>query len=238
MVRAAAAAGTRTIVATPHVDLRYGVTPADVAQAVAALNGALVRDGVGATVLAGAEIALERLIDLSERELDALTLAGHGSLLVEAPLRDLRGDFEWPIRALLERGRHRVVIAHPERCPAFLAAPGRLTLLREKGALCQVTVSALTGDFGAETRAYALTLALDGAFENLSSDMHDPEVRGPSLRRGLAVLADHGVPVAVGRWLTHDVPCALVSGSAIPERPPGQGPTTQASEGVADRPDQ
>jgi protein-tyrosine phosphatase len=217
---AAAAAGTSTIVATPHVDLRFGLEAARVAAATAGLQAALDAAGIGVRVLTGAEIALERLIDLPPWELDALGLGGGPYLLVEAPLRRLPGEFDWPIRALLEDPARRVVIAHPERSPAFQADPGRLARLVEAGALCQVTTGALTGAFGAVVRDFALDLVRAGLVHDLASDAHDLARRPPGLGAALAALAAEGLATeAEQHWLTEDVPAAIVAGDDPPPRP-------------------
>ena len=76
LVRAAAAAGTPTLVATPHVDHRWRVEPEAVAPAVEALNRRLQDEGVEATVLPGAEVTVPRLLDLRPERLDAVRLGG------------------------------------------------------------------------------------------------------------------------------------------------------------------
>src|SRR5271165_6849870 len=58
LVRAAAEAGTRTLVATPHVSARYRNDAAAIAKLTAELNGRLAAEGIALEVLAGAEIAI------------------------------------------------------------------------------------------------------------------------------------------------------------------------------------
>ena len=74
LARAAAAAGTRTMVATPHIDYAFDVDPAVVRSAVERLQAELTRERVNVTVLAGGEIATTRLPDLSPEELDLVRL--------------------------------------------------------------------------------------------------------------------------------------------------------------------
>jgi protein-tyrosine phosphatase len=220
MATAALAAGTTTIAATPHVNERFRVHAAEVRRGVEALNAALEQAGVEIAILSGAEIALDRLLDLQPAELDELTLGGSGCLLIEPPLRHMPGDFEWPIRSLLERPDRRVLIAHPERCPSFMREPRRLHRLLEAGAYAQVTVPSLTGRFGPAVREFALLLVRCGFVHTLASDMHDAASSGPSLEHGLAVLAEHaGVDAESAAWLTDAVPRALLAGEAPPPRP-------------------
>jgi protein-tyrosine phosphatase len=220
LVEAAAAAGTSTIVATPHVDLRFGLEAGRIAASTSGLQAALDAAGVGVHVLSGAEIALERLIDLPPWELDALGLGGGPYLLVEAPLRRLPGEFDWPIRSLLEDGTRRVLIAHPERSPAFHADPARLVRLVDEGALCQVTTGAITGAFGAVIRDFALDLVRAGLVHDLASDAHDLARRPPGLGPALAALAAEGLATEdEQRWLTEAVPAAIIAGEDPPPRP-------------------
>ena len=73
IARAAVAAGTRTIVATPHADAHYGVRPSARDAALETLRVALAQERIALEVLPGAEVAIDVLIDLDDdaRERDA-----------------------------------------------------------------------------------------------------------------------------------------------------------------------
>lgn len=220
VVEAARLAGTTTIVATPHVSVRYRLTSRQIRGAVEAMNAALAHAQSPVQILPGAEIALERLIDLDTGELDRLGLGGGRCLLIEPPLRRLAGDVEWPIRSLLEDPTRRVLLAHAERCPIFMRQPRRLHELVEAGALVQVTAGSLMGRFGRATREFALLLVRCGYVHNVASDMHDVAARSASLQDALAVLEQHAdVSRAQAAWLTEDVPQALVEGRPLPVAP-------------------
>ena len=85
MARAAAAQGTRTIVATPHVNARFPNRAAQIAAGVAQLNASLREAGVELEVLPGAEIAMTVLDQLDGGELESLGLGGGRWLLIECP---------------------------------------------------------------------------------------------------------------------------------------------------------
>jgi protein-tyrosine phosphatase len=219
LARAAIAAGTATIVATPHINHRYNLTPVQVAGAIEQFSTILRQEGLPLRLLGGGEISLERLVDLNDGELDRLGLGGGTCLLVEPPLRDIPGPFEWPIRSLLQAGR-RVLLAHPERCPGFVRDPERLRNLLEEGALSQITVGSLLGNHGEQVRDFAFDLVRDRLAHNLASDMHDEHRRAPSMGAGLAVLTDHGLASpAHARWLTVEAPQAIIDGSELPPHP-------------------
>jgi len=220
MARAAEAAGTAAMVATPHVNESHFIEPAAIPPAVDALRGHLRAAGIGLDVRAGGEISLPRAHDLLDRGLAGLGLAGGPYLLLESPFASVAGDFEPLIYAVLSRG-HGVLLAHPERCPAFQREPARLRRLVEAGVLVQVTAGAFTGAFGSRVRAFALSLLHEDQAHVLASDAHDAVRRPPGLAQGMAA-AELAVPGigARARWLTEEVPVAIMTGSSLPEPPP------------------
>lgn len=214
LARAAAAAGTRTIVATPHVSWEYRNRAQAIAGLVEALNRRLRGDGVALEIRPGAEIAMTRVGNIEPDELARLTLGGGGWLLIEPPFTLVASGLDLLIADLQQRG-HRVVLAHPERCPAFHADRSMLERLVGSGVLGSLTAGSLDGKFGAPVRRFALELVSDGLVHNVASDAHDESRRPPTIaaelkRAGLAPLA---------QWLTELVPAAILDGGEIPPRP-------------------
>lgn len=219
MARAAVTAGTGQIVATPHVNKRSFIEPEAIRPAVAALNRALEARGIGLVVRSGAEIALLRLLDLGDEQLECMTLGGGPYLLLESPFRPLAGDIGTLIFGVQTRG-FRVLLAHPERCPVFHRDPDALARLVDAGVLLQVTETAITGAFGDRVRQFALRLLREDLVHVIASDAHDHEHRPPGI--GEAVRrAERSVPGIDARahWLVHDVPAAILDGAPIPEAP-------------------
>jgi protein-tyrosine phosphatase len=218
--RAAVAAGTTTIAATPHIDAMYGLMPADRDEPLAAVRSAIAREGIPLAVINGAEIALDRYLDLDPEQLDSLRLGDGEFLLLECPLSSAAGAFDRFLSALLSRGV-RMLLAHPERCPDFQRRPERLAALVSSGALAQVTSASLSGRFGRTVQAASLHMLAEGLVHDLSSDSHDAVRRGPDLREGLEA-ASRELPgsAALADWLTVDVPGAIITGGPIPRRPP------------------
>lgn len=216
LARAAEAAGTTRIVATPHVSWDWPQnTAATIARRVVEANHALRAAGIGVEVLPGAEIALSRVTDLPPAELAALGLGGGPWLLVEPPFTAASAGIEPVLDRLLSLG-HRLVIAHPERCPAFLRRRDRLEHYVAQGCLTSVTAGSLTGVFGREVQRWAHEALRDGLVHDVASDAHAAEGnRSPRLapqveEAGLGELA--GV-------LCRDVPEAVVTGGAVPPAP-------------------
>ena len=220
LARAAVAAGTTTIVATPHIDMAFGLHAADRDAPLATLREGLQREGIPLKVEPGAEIEIGRYLDLGADELETLTMGGGPYLMLEPPLSVAGGAFDKFLESLLGRGV-RVLIAHPERCPAFQSRPERLAELVAAGALGQVTAGSLAGRFGGRVREVALRMLADGVVHVLASDTHDANNRGPALLEGLEA-AERDLPgsAALADWLTVDVPSAILSGGTVPARPP------------------
>jgi len=211
LARTAVAAGMRTLVATPHVSARYPNDADTIARLVGELNGRLAEEGVKLEVLPGAEIAITRLPEIEPEQLTRLGLGAGRWLLVEPPFTLVAWGLEGMLLDLQRQG-HRIVLAHPERCPA-LQRDRRVV----RSLLMSITAGSLVGRFGGEVRRYALELAREGLIHNVTSDAHDSVHRPPGMAKeleqaGLAALAD---------WLTRMVPAAILSGEEIPPRPAG-----------------
>ena len=215
IARAALAAGTRTIVATPHVSWRYPNGPDVIARGVAEVNDRLVAAGLAIEIVAGAEIAVTRVGDVAEEDLERLALGGGRWLLIEPPFTPAATRFDAILVDLQRRG-HRIVLAHPERCPAFHRDPEMLAGLVRSGVLTSITAGSLVGRFGDRARHFALELVQRGMAHNVASDAHDVTGRAPGMTQeieqaGLGPLAD---------WLTSAVPAAILAGGQeIPARP-------------------
>ncbi len=215
MARAAVAAGTGTIVATPHVNARYFNTSQLIEQRVSALNTRLESEGVAIEVLPGAEVAMTRIEEIEEQELAKLRLGDGPWLLAEPPFAPFAGGLESIVQRLRGDG-YRVLLAHPERCPAFHRDPGLLESLVGAGALCSVTAGSLVGKFGEQVRRFALELMDGGLVHNVASDAHDPARRAPGMASEIA--AAGFAPLT--EWLTRAVPEAILTGQdVIPPRP-------------------
>jgi len=218
LARAEAAGGVREIVATPHVSWDHPNVSADIAERVVELNGHLREAGIEVSVRPGAELAFTRIADIPEPELAALSLGGGPWLLVEPPFTPSVVGLENVVAGLRARG-HEVVLAHPERCPAFQRDPETLRRLVSSGVACSITAGSLVGRFGRHVQRFALALVAEELVHNVASDAHDDSRRPPGLaaeleRAGLAGLAP---------WATEAVPAAMLAGEPLPARPESIG---------------
>jgi protein-tyrosine phosphatase len=223
LARVAVAAGIETLVATPHVSSRFPNDAATIGRLVGDLNARLDAEGIALDVLPGAEIAITKVAELAPAEISRLGLGGGSWLLMEPPFTIIATGVQEALLGLRSEG-HEVVVAHPERCPAFHRDRGIVRLLAEAGVLMSLTAGSLAGRFGSQVRRYALELCAEGLIHNVTSDAHDSVRRAPGLaaeleQAGLAPLAD---------WLTRQVPEAILAGTEIPQRPAGAGARASA----------
>ena len=107
------------------------------------------------------------------------------------------------------------MIAHPERSADVQAHPERLAPIVEGGALVQVTAASVDGRLGRRPRDAAFRLLELGLAHLLASDAHAPSLRQIGMSAATEAVGDP----ALARWLTVDVPSAIVGGMQIPERP-------------------
>ena len=215
MARAAVRDGITAIAATPHVSYRYPTVPDDMERSVRDVVAALQDNGIPLRVLPGGELTIESASRLPPDERDRFGLAGRREyLLVEFPYHG------WPmdLGPLIDRLRGEgvtPVIAHPERSADVRADPERLRPLVEGGALVQVTASSLDGTASRESRAVTMGLVQDGLAHLIASDAHSPKVRRVGMSEAGRAVGDD----RLARWMTTEVPEAVVAGESIPPRP-------------------
>lgn len=215
MALEAAALGITALAATPHVRDDYPTTVDQMRDAVALVRKVLLERRIDLEILPGAEISFDRLHLLDTEDLRPFGLGGSPNyVLVELPF------FGWPLntaeelRRLRERG-FTAVLAHPERNSSVQDSPQHLAELVQAGALVQLTAASITGGFGAAAARSSKTLLSAGLAHLIATDTHRAKGRGTSLAPALESLRDP----ALARWLTTDVPAAIVEGSKIPPRP-------------------
>ena len=218
MARTAVADGVATMVATPHVDDRYGLDPVAIGEHVGRLNLSLARAGIALAVLPGAEVAHTRAASLKGHALHAACLGDSRAILVESPYASVP-FFDELVFDLQVRG-FRPVLAHPERCGMFQDDIGRLASLVERDVYCAVNGGSIAGRFGTKVQRFALTLLRRGLVHCIASDCHDTKRRPPGLSTALDD-AEETIPgiTAQAEWLTEGVPTALLSDAPLPPRP-------------------
>jgi protein-tyrosine phosphatase len=205
MARLAAAAGTRQLVATPHIhDAQQ--SPEIIAEKVAHLNQALQAEGVDLEILCGGD----NLYNLGAENLARFSINGTHYTLVEFPHTHLpayAGD------AIFEALHHGLVpiITHPERNPSIVKDPKLIFEMVESGALVQLTAESLTGGFGPAAKACSRYLLKKKMVHFLASDGHSAKHRPPILSAGVKAAAKI-VGKDAARKLVFDNPGKIVRG--------------------------
>lgn len=211
---AAAADGITVLAATPHVRDDHPTTPELMETRLAEVQAAA---GDRIRVVPGGELDLAELSRPAD-ELRRFALAGNpGYLLVEMPY------FGWPLDLperlfRLASAGIRAVIAHPERNPDVQERPELLEQLVSGGALAQLTAASVDGRLGARARKTSALLLERGLAHLIASDAHEATVREVGMSSAAAAVGDE----ALARYLTFDVPRAIVDGGPLPERPEPQ----------------
>jgi protein-tyrosine phosphatase len=207
------------IAATPHVRDDYPTSADAMERGVEQLREELANAAIPLELRSGGELALDRL-DLPADELRRFALGGNSRyLLVETPYTGWPLDFAERLFRLQVVGL-TPVLAHPERNGEVQAdAEKRLRPLVEGGALVQLTAASVDGRLGRRARAASTRLLDLGLAHLLASDAHAPSIRAVGMTDAVDAVADANL----ARWLTDEVPRAILAGEAVPERPPGGG---------------
>lgn len=207
--------GTEIMAATPHVRDDFPTAADTMERLLLELNQILREKGIELEVLGGAEIAIQNLQTLGADDLRRFGLGGNPHyLLVEFPY------FGWPLSLeteiwKLKRRGITPVIAHPERNPQVQEAAQQMAPLVAAGALVQLTAASVDGRLGRRCRNTSQELIAAGHAHLIASDAHWPGLRRAGTSNAGAALRNP----ELARWLTHDVPAAIVQDLPIPERP-------------------
>ena len=219
LCRAAAADGTKRIVATPHVfrDPWINANPVVRDRLVAALNSRL--DG-SPLVLAGCEYLFsdQAISFIKREEANPLTGLARGSyLLIEFEPGFVPARTAADFHELKVLGVHPVV-AHPERNLVFARKPQRLAELVRRGAVVQITAGSLLGDFGRTARKACDEFFRLGIVHVVASDAHSLDRRPPRLAAAHAwVRKEWGADAAMG--LFGQNPRAILQSLPLPYTP-------------------
>jgi protein-tyrosine phosphatase len=213
--RAAASRGVTAIAATPHVRADYPTSVDTMEQGVDALRKAFASGDVPVEVLHGGEMEIDALLALDEDTVTRFTIGQTGRyLLVEFPY------FGWPFALdglihSLRRWGITPLLAHPERNPEIQEQPTRIESAVDAGALVQVTVGSISGEFGRGARRAVDRLLDVGCVHVIASDVHRPGGRD----QDLALAGEAVGGGALGRYLTDEAPGSIAAGNPVAPPP-------------------
>jgi protein-tyrosine phosphatase len=215
ILRAAQADGITRIAATPHVRHDYPTTAEQMELAVVRMRETASASGIAVDLLTGGELDLAYAETLDDVTLRRFGLGGNPNLLLlEFPY--VGGPVGLPdlVFRLRVRG-FGVVLAHPERNADVQERPERLRELVDAGVCVQLTAASVDGRLGRRNAAGAKALLDAGLAHLIASDAHAPAIRAIGMGAAAEAVGDD----ALVRWLTHDVPSALLAGDTLPARP-------------------
>ena len=205
----AAAAGTTTIVATPHIER---VDVRELPDRVRAVRAALGAEGIALDVRCGGELKPFSVTELGNEELDVIA---HGPpaarwVLYEVPFHGPDDEFVAGARELRARG-FGVLLAHPERSRGMLESglPVVEALVAE-GALVAANVGPLLGLEGDGRRRAAEHLLRRGVPAVLATDAHAPD-RPHTLAMGADAARRVTGRADLARRLTRETPARLLA---------------------------
>ena len=215
MARAAAAQGTRAILATPHrKDVTELHSVAKAQQLLADLNARIRAEGLDIEALPGMENHLDADLPDEIAAGRALTINGTNHVLIEMPFFG-RPDFIEPTLRRIQDAGLVPVLAHPERIEAFQQDPDLLSTFVGRGMLSQITAGSLTGHFGPQVRDFTGDLLKRGLAHLMASDTHAPTGgRSPDMTAGLDA-ATAIVGPSLARKLVEDTPKAILYGAGL-----------------------
>jgi protein-tyrosine phosphatase len=215
LARQAASDGITAIAATPHVRPDYPTTVEEMEWGVDELRADFDAESIPVRVLHGAEIDLGLLWQIPREELARLTIAQTGRyLLLEFPYRSWPMALSSTVSALIHSGIIPV-LAHPERNPEVQDRPARILELVELGALLQITAGSVVGGLDRAAQYAAERLLELGVVHMLASDSHGPHIARGGMPAAVEALGDD----KLARYLTVDVPTAVVAGEDAPSPP-------------------
>jgi protein-tyrosine phosphatase len=206
--RAAAVAGTTTIVATSHVEL---LEVRELPERVQEVRDALEAEGIELRLEVGGELKHFSIPDLDEDELEILAQGPTDArwLLYEVPFEGVTPDFLAGAQELRDRG-YGLVLAHPERSTDIL--DGGLEALGPElraGSIVAANVGPLTRRESSARHAASVELLRRGVVGLFATDAHAP-TRPYTLAEAHAAIRELTGDDALARRLTGTTAAALL----------------------------
>jgi protein-tyrosine phosphatase len=203
------AEGVRDVSCTPHIKREHypDLELSELAARREEAQREISAEGLGVRLHPGGELAHDDALLLAPKQLHHIAQGPSGSrwLLLECPFAGIDDDFVAAAERLTGLG-FGLLLAHPER-----AADGHEHLwpLLENGALLQVNVCSLLGNWGLDVQELAADFVRRGLAYCLASDGH-PGTRQHTLQLGFHLLLAAGASSAQAYRLTQSNPRFLL----------------------------
>ena len=215
MASMAAAAGTKTLVATPHMRHPQFHVPGPLAkQKLEEVRAAVAAAGIDLEIVLGGEIHFSAEIAERLETGDVLPLCTERRyILFELPFSHIPG----PTRQLcweLQLAGIFPVLAHPERNLDFARDPDLIHPYRDAGIPIQVTAMSLCGEFGGRTKKVARRWLKEGIVDMVASDGHSCGGRPPVMDDAARLIRKMAGPSAE-EWVLSEVPRRILAGEPV-----------------------
>ena len=172
--------GISSLFATPHI--LDGLFSNRGPEIIASVERLRPHAPPGLNLLWGADVRvvpdLIRRIESGE----IVTLGGSGYLLLELPEYIVPPHLDSLIFSLRHKGM-TPVITHPERHLRLMHDHAALGVLKDRGAMHQITAMSITGGFGREIMQAGLSMIRKGLADVVATDAHNTVARPPLLSR-------------------------------------------------------
>lgn len=215
MARMAEAAGTKIIVATPHMLHPQYHVPGPLAKAkLEEVRTAVRAAGIAVEVVLAGEIHWST--EIPERLASGELLPycqDRRYILFELPMSHVPHSTREVMWQFQMAGIFPV-LAHPERNADFERNPDLIHEFRNAGVPCQITAMSLTGDFGRRARKISERWLAEGSIDLLASDGHSARGRPPTLDAA-ARLVRKSAGETMSDWLTQEVPRRILAGEPV-----------------------
>lgn len=220
--------GTRTMVATPHVQTDHELkNSAQIVERLNTLREVLKQQGVLMNVVQGAELyPMFGILSALDAGLP-VTVAGKGKhVLVDLPMGYLPMDMDQLLFEIQSRGI-TPILAHPERCGTFQESPDKLEPYIERGICCQINARSLKGKYGPRAGECAVMFLRRRLAHFIASDAHAP--RPEPILAAARADAGHWIDDAYWRLLTVESGTCLLEGQPLPPLPaaPAEAPAPE-----------
>ena len=215
MARIACGDGIGTVIATTHQLSSFSdISPGRIRELVRKLGQKLLAERIPLAIAPGAVMTIQPDL-LARLDQDKLiTLADQRRhLLIEFP-QDGMELLEPLIQQLTER-KIQPIFSHPERNRRVVRHWSVVEELVERGALFQITASALTGAFGVSIRSLTEWLVQERLTHFIASDANGTESRMPVMSRAFHRVT-HLTDVHYAQEVCTENPRRILAGEAIP----------------------
>lgn len=189
MLKIAAEAGVRAVIATPHFHYRRGhATPAQVKTTALKMQELLDERNIPLQIYTGNELYYTHELVEIVKAGEALTMADSDYVLLEFSVGTDRRKIQNAVYQFLCEG-YNPIIAHIERYAAFQKHPEFVGEIYEMGAYYQVNADSLYGNASWNVKRFTKKLIKNDNVAFLATDAHDSVQRSPKFEKALEWIA-------------------------------------------------